>query len=441
MKILTRRLPLMNRARLHPAWIVAGVGLVALMAAAGFRSAPSMLMIPLEQEFGWSRAGMGFAIGVNILLYGLMAPFAAALMHRFGMRIVTTVALVLISLGMFGSIFAVNELQLVLTWGVLVGLGSGSMALVFVSTIVSTWFVKRQGLVSGILSSGQAAGQLVFLPVISNMILVSGWREATFVVAAVALAAVPFVFVFLWNSPAERGRLPFGAAGANPVRISTAQARAARRAEAAQGPNAARHAIAALRDASKVPSFWALAIGFAICGMSTNGLVGAHFIPAAHDHGMAEPVAAGLLAAVGVFDIIGTILSGWLTDRVNPRILLAIYYAGRGLSLLALPALLTATPEPPLILFIVFYGLDWVATVPPTMALCREIFGQKNATIVFGWVFAAHQVGAAVAAMLAGVVHDETGEYTIAWFSAAALCAIAAAVSLGIRKVPVKVDA
>ena len=429
----------MNRARLHPAWIVALVGLVALMAAAGFRSAPSMLMIPLEQEFGWTRASMGLAIGVNILLYGLMAPFAAALMQRFGMRIITTLALLLISLGMFGSIFAVTEWQLILTWGVLVGLGSGSMALVFVSTIVSTWFVKRQGLVSGILSSGQAAGQLVFLPVISNLILVSGWREATFVVAMVSLVAVPVVYVFLWNSPAERGRLPLGAQGANPVRITTAQARAARRAEATQGPNAARNALTALRDASKVPSFWALAIGFAICGMSTNGLVGAHFIPAAHDHGMSEPVAAGLLATVGVFDIIGTILSGWLTDRVNPRILLAIYYAGRGLSLLALPALLTASPEPPLVLFIVFYGLDWVATVPPTMALCREIFGPKNSNIVFGWVFASHQVGAAIASVLAGVVHDETGEYTIAWFSAAAMCAIAAAVSLGIRKVPAPV--
>ena len=259
--------------------------------------------------------------------------------------------------------------------------------------------------------------------------------------AAVALAAAPFVFVFLWNSPAERGHLPFGARGTNPVRISAAQARATRRAEAAHGPNPARQAIRALRDASKVPSFWALVIGFAICGMSTNGLVGAHFIPAAHDHGMAAPVAAGLLAAVGVFDIIGTIFSGWLTDRVNPRILLAIYYAVRGLSLLALPALLTATPGPPLILFIVFYGLDWVATVPPTMALCREVFGEKNSSIVFGWVFASHQVGAAIASVLAGVIHDETGEYTIAWFSAAAMCAIAAAVSLGIRKVPVKVDA
>ena len=410
------------------------------MAAAGFRSAPSMLMIPLEQEFGWTRAGMGFAIGVNILLYGLMAPFAAALMQRFGMRIVTTCALLLISLGMFGSIFAVTEWQLVLTWGVLVGLGSGSMALVFVSTIVSTWFVKRRGLVSGILSSGQAAGQLVFLPVISNLILVSGWREATLVVAAVSFVAAPFVFAFLWNSPAERGRRAYGDEGMNPPRVTLAQARVARRTAASEGPNAARRAVSALRDASRVPSFWALVIGFAICGMSTNGLVGAHFIPAAHDHGMAEPVAAGLLAAVGVFDIVGTILSGWLTDRVNPRLLLGIYYAGRGLSLLALPALLTATPEPPLVLFIVFYGLDWVATVPPTMALCREVFGEKNATIVFGWVFASHQVGAAIASVLAGVVHDETGEYTIAWFAAAALCAVAAAVSLGIRKVPVAVS-
>lgn len=397
-----------------------------------------MLMIPLEDEFGWSRTSMGLAIGVNILLYGLMAPFAAALMERFGIRIVTTIALALISFGMFASMFAVTEWQLVLTWGVLVGLGTGSMALVFVGSIVNLWFRKRQGLVSGVLSAGQATGQLIFLPLVSNLILASGWREATFVVAAVALLAVPIVYLFLWNSPAERGRLPYGETGPNPSKLSMKQARANRRALASNGPNAAVRALSALKSASKLPSFWALVIGFAICGISTNGLIGAHFIPAAHDHGMSEPVAAGLLAAVGVFDVVGTILSGWLTDRVNPRILLGIYYAGRGLSLLALPALLTATPQPPLVLFIVFYGLDWVATVPPTMALCREVFGAKDGTIVFGWVFAAHQVGASIAAVLAGVVRDQTGEYTIAWFAAAVLCAVAAAVSLGIRRVPAK---
>ncbi len=419
---------------------MAFVGLIALMAASGFRSAPSMLIIPLEDEFGWSRASLGLAIGVNILLYGLVAPFAAALMERFGIRIVTTIALALISLGMFASMFAVTEWQLVLTWGVIVGLGTGSMALVFVGSIVNLWFNKRQGLVSGVLSAGQATGQLIFLPLISNLILVSGWREATLVVSAVALLAVPVVYFFLWNSPAERGRLPFGESGDNPTRVTAAQARAARRAAAASGPNAAMRALQALKMASKVPSFWALVIGFAICGMSTNGLVGAHFIPAAHDHGMTQIVAASLLATVGVFDVIGTILSGWLTDRINPRILLAIYYAGRGLALLALPVLLTATPQPPLILFIVFYGLDWVATVPPTMAICREVFGAKDGTIVFGWVFTAHQIGAAIAAVLAGVIRDETGEYTLAWFSAAALCAIAAAVSLGIKRVPARVS-
>lgn len=427
---------MLQRRRIHPAWIVALVGLIALMAASGFRSAPSMLMLPLEAEFGWSRASMGLAIGVNILLYGLMAPFAAALMERFGIRIVTTCALLLISLGMFFSMFAVTEWQLVLTWGVIVGLGTGSMALVFVGTIVNLWFRKRQGLVSGVLSAGQATGQLIFLPLISNLILASGWRAATLTVSLVALLAVPIIYFFMWNSPADRGRLPYGEDGANPPRRTNAQARAARRAAAADGPSSAVRALQALRTASKVPSFWALVIGFGICGVSTNGLVGAHFIPAAHDHGMSEPVAAGLLAAVGVFDIVGTILSGWLTDRINPRILLGIYYAGRGLSLLALPVLLTATPEPPLVLFIVFYGLDWVATVPPTMALCREIFGAKDGTIVFGWVFTAHQVGASIAAYLAGVIRDQTGEYTLAWFSAAAFCAIAAAVSLSIKQIP-----
>jgi MFS family permease len=410
----------LSTRRIHPAWIVAAVAFLALIGAAGFRAAPSALMLPLEDEFGWSRTELSIAVTVNLLLYGLTAPFAAALMNRFGIRAITTVALLLVSAGAALSIFATAPWMLVATWGLLIGLGTGSMALVFAATVADTWFLKRRGLVVGVLTAGGATGQLVFLPLVAQLVESNGWRQATLLVAAAALAVVPLVLVFIRNRPEDLNVTPFGApADWTPAPRATG--------------NAAKRAIDTLRRASKQRTFWALVAGFAICGATTNGLIGTHFIPSAHDHGMQETVAAGLLAVVGIFDIIGTIASGWLTDRVNPRILLAVYYAGRGVGLLVLPFLLSATVQPPIIVFVVIYGLDWVATVPPTVALCRELFG-ADGPIVFGWVFASHQVGAAIAAVLAGVIRDSTGQYTIAWFGAAGLCLVAAVVSATISR-------
>jgi predicted MFS family arabinose efflux permease len=310
--------------------------------------------------------------------------------------------------------------MLVITWGLLIGLGTGSMALVFAATVADQWFVRSRGLVVGVLTAGSATGQLAFLPFIAILVEQHGWRQASLLVAAGALAVVPLVLIFLRNHPVDIGLTPYGAAETYvyepPVR-----------------GNAAKIALSTLARASKVRTFWALVAGFAICGATTNGLIGTHFIPSAHDHGLPETTAAGLLAVVGVFDIIGTIASGWLTDRVNPRILLASYYGFRGLGLLVLPFLLSSTVQPPIIIFVVIYGLDWVATVPPTVALCREVFG-KDGPIVFGWVFAAHQIGAAIAAFSAGALRDATGEYTAAWFGAAALCLVAAAVSATITR-------
>lgn len=406
--------------RIHPAWIVAAVAFLALVGAAGFRAAPGVLMLPLEEEFGWTRTQLSFAVTVNLLLYGVMAPFAAALMARFGLRKVTSVALVLVASGAALSILATEPWMLVLTWGVLIGVGTGSMALVFAATVADHWFVKSRGLVVGILTAGSATGQLAFLPFIAILVESQGWRQASLLVAGGALLVVPLVLVFLRNHPVDLGLTPFGA----PETYSY---------EKPARTNAVKVALSTLVRASRVRTFWALVAGFAICGATTNGLIGTHFIPSAHDHGMGETTAAGLLAVVGVFDIVGTILSGWLTDRINPRILLAAYYGFRGLGLLVLPFLLTSTLQPPIILFVVIYGLDWVATVPPTVALCREVFG-KDGPIVFGWVFASHQIGAAIAAVSAGALRDATGEYTIAWFGAAALCLVAAAVSAGITR-------
>ena len=410
-----------RRPRVHPAWPVAAVAFVALLGAAGFRAAPGVLMVPLEEEFGWSRTLMSNAVSLNLVLYGLMAPFAAALMDRFGIRRVTSAALVLVAAGSGLTVFVRQGWELVLTWGLLIGVGTGSMAMVFAATVANRWFVARRGLVMGVLTAAGATGQLLFLPVMAALVRYVDWRAASLVVTAAALLVVPFVIVVLRNYPEDAGVRAYGA----PADVPDAP-----RPDPSQ---AVRRALRALSTAARTKTFWALAGGFAICGATTNGLVGTHFIPSAHDHGMAETTAAGLLAVVGIFDIVGTIVSGALTDRIDPRVLLVTYYFFRGVGLLVLPWLLSDRIHPSMLVFIVIYGLDWVATVPPTVALCRQAFGAEG-TIVFGWVFASHQLGAAVAASVAGFIRDQTGQYTLAWFGAAGLCAIAAVVSLGIRR-------
>jgi predicted MFS family arabinose efflux permease len=405
----------MPRSRLHPAWLVAATAFVALVGAAGFRAAPGALFVPLHDEFGWSTTVMSVAVSVNLVLYGLTAPFAAALMDRFGIRVVTSTALGLVALGAGLTVFMTQSWELLLTWGVLIGLGTGSMAMVFAATVANRWFVQRRGLVMGVLTAGGATGQLVFLPVVAALAGSVGWRVASLVIAGAALAVVPLVLALIGDHPEDRGLTPYGAAAdwVPPVR---------------QTGGSARRALGTLRWATHVPAFWALAAAFAICGATTNGLVGIHFIPSAHDHGMPETTAAGLLAVVGVFDILGTIASGWFTDHYDPRLLLVGYYGFRGVGLVVLPTLLSSTIRPSIVVFVVVYGLDWVATVPPTVALCREFFGDRG-TIVFGWVFASHQLGAAAAATGAGVIRDQTGSYSLAWFGGAALCVVGAVLS------------
>jgi MFS family permease len=404
--------------RLHRAWIVAAVALVALVGAAGFRATPGVLIDPLQAEFGWQRGTISSAVSINLLLYGLTAPFAAALMDRFGMRAVVTGALLLVAAGSGLTVFMTAPWQLIACWGVLIGLGTGSMAMVFVATVTSRWFAARRGIVTGVLTAGGAAGQLVFLPVLAQLTHAYGWRSAAVTVCVAALAVVPLVVLFLRDHPSDVGLAPYGAAEPVPKVVST---------------GAARRALGSLAVAGRTRVFWLLAGGFAICGASTNGLVGTHFIPAAHDHGMPETTAASLLALVGVFDVVGTIFSGWLTDRVDSRLLLGTYYGLRGCSLLVLPSLFARTAHPSMLVFIIFYGLDWVATVPPTVTLCREHFGMSG-PVVFGWVFASHQIGAAIAAVTAGVVRDQLGDYAAAWYGAGALCLVAAVLSIRIRR-------
>ncbi|MFC8951218.1 MFS transporter [Streptomyces sp. NPDC057101] len=404
--------------RIHRAWFVAAVTFVTIIGAAAFASLPGLLIEPLHEEFDWSRGTIGFAVSVNLALYGLTAPFAAALMDRFGIRRVVAVALTVISVGSLLTVWMTAAWQLVLYWGVLVGLGSGSMALAFAATVTNRWFVGRRGLVTGILTAAGASGQLIFLPLLSWLVEHHDWRPAAVTVALAALAVVPFVWLLLRDHPADVGLAPYGGEYAD---------------KPAPVTGAARRAVAVLLKAARTGPFWLLAGSFAICGASTNGLVKTHFVPAAHDHGMPVTAAAGLLAVIGVFDVVGTIASGWFTDRFSARRLLAVYYALRGVSLLFLPMLLAPSVHPPMLFFIVFYGLDWVATVPPTIALCREHYGEDSA-IVFGWVLASHQVGAAVVAFAGGLARDVFGSYDVVWYASGALCAAAALMALVIRR-------
>ena len=411
----------MNQKRIHPAWIAAGITWLTLVASAGYRSAPSVLIVPLEDSFGWSRSQISLAISINILLYGLTAPFAAALMERFTVRKVVMSALSAVSLGAFLTIFMSKPWHLILLWGAVVGIGTGSMALVFAATIASRWFMQRRGLVVGALTAAAATGQLIFLPLLSKLAMDHGWKSVSITIAASAAIVIPLIWWGLNEHPQDIGHKPYGAPAdwVAPEKI--------------QG-HAAKNAINALREGSKRKDFWLLFGTFFICGLSTNGLIGTHFIPAAHDHGMGEVVAASLLAMIGVFDVVGTVFSGYLTDRIDSRKLLFAYYSLRGISLMILPSILFASVHPSTLVFVIFYGLDWVATVPPTIALCRTVLGPQSGTVVYGWVFTGHQIGASVAALGAALLRVKFGDYAASFYIAGFLCLIASIAVLFIAR-------
>jgi len=406
--------------RLHPAWVVAGITFLTLIASAGTRSAPSVLIVPLEERFGWGRDEISFAIAVNVLLFGLVAPFAAALMERFGIKKVVMTALSVVGTGSALTIFIQKPWQLVSLWGVVVGIGTGSMALVFAASIANRWFVKNRGLVIGGLTAATATGQLIFLPGLSTLAINIGWQSVSIAVSLSCFVMVPIIGLFMYERPSSAGVTPYGAPLDWVEPIQNKQ-------------NAGRVAIDSLMQAMKVRNFWYLAGSFFVCGLSTNGLIGTHFIPAAHDHGMMEVAAASLLALVGVFDVIGTLFSGWLTDRIDPKKLLFFYYLLRGVSLFLLPSILFSTIHPSTLVFVIFYGLDWVATVPPTILLCRTVLGPERATVVYGWVFAAHQIGGSIAALGAGIARVKFGDYSLAFYTSGFLCVITAMAVLKIN--------
>ena len=411
--------------RLHYAWVVAAVTFAVLLLGAGVRSTPAVLIVPLEHEFGWSRATISFAVAVNILLYGLAGPFAAAVMERFGLRRSVAVSLGVIALGVALTPLMTQSWQLVALWGVVVGSGTGVVALVLGATVAGRWFRARRGLVMGVLTASTATGQLIFLPVLASLATRFGWRAVSVTVAAVALLLIPVVVALLRDRPADLGLPPFGGTALEPPPPPST--------------NPALRAVLALREGLGHRDFWLLCGSFFVCGASTNGLIGTHLIPACVDHGIPEVTAAGLLAAMGVFDFFGTTLSGWLSDRWDNRALLAWYYGLRGLSLMFLPFSFHYSFWG-LSLFAVFYGLDWIATVPPTVRLAARAFGEENVGVMFGWIAAAHQVGAATAAWAAGLVRVETGDYLAAFVSAGLMCLCASVmvgmIGAGPRPVP-----
>jgi MFS family permease len=409
------------KQKIHPGWIAVTVTFFTLMASAGYRSAPSVLIVPLEDAFGWSRSQISLAVSINVLLFGLVAPFAAALMERFTVRKVVMSALTIVAISASSTIFINQPWHLWALWGVGVGIGAGSMALVFAATVANRWFIERKGIVVGALTAASASGQLVFLPMLSHFALTYGWKSVSLTVGGAAALMVPFIFFFLKEKPELIGTTPYGAPDnwqpPAPNQLS-----------------AGRIAIDTLKVASRSRDFWILFGTFLVCGLSTNGLIGTHFIPAAHDHGMGETVAAGLLALVGVFDVIGTIFSGWLTDRIDPRRLLFFYYGLRGLSLFLLPSILFNSIHPSTLVFVIFYGLDWVATVPPTLTLCRIVMGNQRSAVVYGWVFVGHQVGASIAAIGAAVLRVKLGDYALAFYISATMCLVASFAVLQIAK-------
>jgi sugar phosphate permease len=400
------------RQGIHYGWAVVAVAFLTMLATSATIGIPGVLLLPLKTEFGWNLGAISGALALRLLLYGMVGPFAAALMHRYGIRTVVSISLatIVVALALASEMTAIWELWL--TWGVMLGLCTGVTAGVLGATIATRWFTKRRGLVVGMLSASNATGQLVFLPVAAWLSDHWGWRMAVAPAAIACLVCLILVLLVMCDHPADVTLPSYGETAVAPPINRRSQG------------NAILLSFNALVLASRSPVFWVLGGTFFICGLSTSGLVQNHFIPLCHDFGLDAVSAAGVLALMGACDFVGTIGSGWLSDRFDNRWLLLWYYGLRGLSLLLLPY--SSFSFYGLSLFAVFYGLDWIATVPPTVKLTGQVFGKTMAPLVFGWVFTGHQLGAAIAAFGAGVTRDAFGSYLPAFGASGFACLVAA---------------
>jgi predicted MFS family arabinose efflux permease len=401
-------------------WNVVAVTALALLVSAGVRSAPGVFLLPLQVDTQWSTGVISFAVSIGLLVLGLTAPVGGLLIDRFGPRKLAPGALLLIGLSMVASAYIQTPLQLAILWGGVSGVGTGIISGVLGATVATRWFVTRRGLVIGMFGASTSAGQLVFVPALMLMATLLGWRTSSLILGGLALLAIIPVLIWMRDDPADVGLAPLGA----PPHTSPARA--------------GRGEAGVMRGAVRNLEFWLLAGTFFICGATSTGLVGTHLIPFAHDHGIAQTTAATMLALMGAMNFVGTLGSGWLTDRYDPRKLLGIYYSFRGVSLLFLPFV---TEPIGLAAFSILFGLDYIATVPPTTALVADNFGRRNVGTVYGWVFCAHQVGAALAAWTGGIARDTLGDYALAFLIAGALAMAGALLALGIRRKPAPVPA
>lgn len=408
---------ILARRGIHYGWVMVALTFLVAVSSAGAMGVLGAMLLPLQREYGWATASISGALALRLLLFGLMAPFAAALLQRYGLRRMVVLALTMVVAGCLMSMGMTAVWQLWFFWGVVTGLGTGMTALVLGATMANRWFAARRGLVIGLLTAASATGQLVLLPIGAWLAQEHGWRVAIMPGLAACTVAAVLMVLFGRDHPSELGLAAYGE-----TTVTSPPAPAG---------NPVRNAFAMLAEASRSRVFWILFATFLICGLSTNGLLQTHFIPLCVDFGMAEVQAASVLAMMGVFDFVGTIASGWLSDRYDNRKLLFWYYGLRGLSLLWLPS--STFTLYGLSIFAVFYGLDWIATVPPTVRLAGQAFGREKAPLVFGWVFTAHQLGAAIAALGAGVSRDALASYLPAFYLAGAACLVAAVLALGAR--------
>jgi MFS family permease len=408
---------------IHYGWVMVAITFFAALVAAGAVGAPGVFIVPLQREFGWSTAEISSALSIRFILFGLMAPFAAALLNRYGLRNVTLAAQLVVVSALLLSLAMTKVWHLVVLWGVVIGMGTGMTALVLGATVATRWFNARRGLVIGMLTASAATGQLIFLPLLAGITDRLGWRVALALMCVLLGVAALAVLLLMRDRPGDVGLRPFGDTGTAPLAPPPATT----------GPIMAA-ALGTLRDASQSRVFWILFATFFICGASTNGLVQVHLIPMCLDFGIPQVQAASLLAAMGIFDFFGTILSGWLSDRYDNRFLLFWYYGLRGLSLIFLP--FSDFSFYGLSIFAMFYGLDWIATVPPTVRLTAQKFGPERANLVFGWIFAGHQLGAGTAAFGAGLSRTLLQSYLPAFFVAGALCVFASLIVLALARQP-----
>ncbi len=408
----------------HYGWFILALSFLSSLVGMGIRASPTVLIHPFEMEFGWSRAAISAAVSVNLLLLGVAGPIAGWLVMRFGLRRLMIGSLFLLALGISGTIFMTEFWQLVLLWGVVVGLSAGGVGSVLSATVASNWFVARRGLAIGILNSAGSTGQLIFLPLLMAVISMSGWRTGSVIMIAAALVLIPFLFLWMRDYPSDAGLKPYGLreGGNEPAEGASSSDKVS---------DSSRSLALSVMFGSS--TFWLLASSFFICGGTSNGLIGTHLIPHSIDHGIPQVTAAATVGVMGGLNFVGTVLSGWMIDRVDPRKWLSLVYALRALSLFILPFI---TDLSGLLLFAVIYGLDWFATVPPTIALAADTFGRKSIGWVFGWIFLFHQIGAALMATGAGAVRVRLGDYRMAFLAGGLIAFIAAGLALGIRVKP-----